>query len=620
MCGIVGIQGNLDFDIDCSLKALSHRGPDANGSYRGNSTWLGHTRLSIIDLSETGNQPLSNEDGTVWITFNGEIYNSPSLRESLKSKGHLFRGRSDTEVIVHLYEEEGLDTFSKLEGMFSLGLFDTKSGHLVIARDPLGIKPLVYTELPGGFAFSSELRFLTRLREFPKEIDERSAHLYCSLNYIPAPLTIWKNAKKVMPGEYLVVDSGKVAERGHHYRLGYSPTCLNMGEAVDTLDKSLHRSVGMHLLSDVPVGVFLSGGLDSSLIAHMAALHSDEPIHTFTVTYPDFPYLDESGYAGIVAREIGSRHKEIPIRAKDIRPAIVDMCDHLDEPFGDPAILPTSLLCRLTREHVKVALSGDGGDELFGGYTKYQALKMGLSLGWAAPVIKALSHIPLSEDRTTFMGDRFRQFKKFTKMMGKRPLDMVTHLMSIFSSHEVAQLYRKSLSVTTTSDFLSHTLSEYVPQSVQGMNRYLFLDTKLVLPNDMLMKVDSASMMHSLEVRVPFLDRKLVDLVSSFPGEWKLKGLKGKFILREVAKRYLNREIVARPKKGFNVPLGEWSREHLIDLFHEAFKNRNSSLTDFLDFDFLQTLFNEHKSRKRDRFFELWNLFVFVRWYENTIG
>lgn len=620
MCGIAGVQGKIDLDIEGCLTSLSHRGPDARGTFQDKDTLFAHTRLSILDLSEAGNQPMSNEDDTIWIVFNGEIYNAPDLRRELEDRGHAFKSTSDTEVLIHLFEEERDKMVSRLRGMFAFSVYDRKRGEIFLARDPLGIKPLVYAQLPSGFLFASEIKSLLNSADFPREIDHEALMFYFHFNYIPAPLTIWKHARKLKPGHCLKVKNGKIQEEYSYWNLEQRSLPGNFEEAVLSLETAIIDSVKYHLLSDVPVGSFLSGGVDSSLIATIAQQFINGPLQTFTVTYPEFPYLDESAYARKIARKIRSNHTEIPVRVKDIHEAIIEVCDHLDEPFGDPALIPTALLSKLTRNHVKVALSGDGGDELFAGYTKYQALKAGLALKNLNPLIKIFSFLPFKETRAHLLGDRIRQVRKFANALDRDTTNFLINLMSIFPPGDIENLYRHSFIETPAVSHLEKILGDYSALGESDMNKYLFLDTRFVLPNGMLYKIDTASMKYSLEVRVPFVDREVVDLISSFPGNWKLKGLQRKYILRKMAEKYLPQEIVDRKKMGFNVPIGEWCRDELMALFERAFDTNRLRAIDFLSSDYIDRIFKEHIKGKRDRFFELWNIFIFLTWWEKFMN
>lgn len=615
MCGIAGAQGELETYIPACLSSLSHRGPDAEGTFKDKNTLLVHTRLSILDLSEAGNQPMSNEDETVWVVHNGEIYNTPQLRKELESKGHTFKSRSDTEVLLHLFEEEGDTMVSRLRGMYSFSIYNKERGELFLARDPFGIKPLVYAQLPSGFVFASELKTLISMVNFPREIDREALIYYFHFNYIPAPFTIWRHARKLKPGYCLKVKNGKITDEYPYWHLTEKQEEMDFEDAVSSLEKVIKESVRIHLNSDVPVGAFLSGGVDSSLIATLAQIDSKRPLQTFTVTYPEFPYLDESVYAAKVARSIDSQHTEIPVLSRDIYETIGEITDHLDEPFGDPALVPTAVLSKLTRKHVKVALSGDGGDELFAGYTKYQALKAGIYLRHFQPILKTLRHLPLKEGRSFFLGDKTRQVKKFANTLDNDTLQFITNLMSVFPPGETNNIFRNKISDATAKKAIKDILNDYAPMKESDMNKYLFLDTRFVLPNDMLFKIDAASMRYSLEVRVPFVDREVVELISSFPGNWKLKGLKRKYILRAMAKRYLPRDILGRRKMGFNVPIGEWCRQELSATFEEEFDVKRQGEVEFLNFERIDTLFREHQSGKRERFFELWNIYVFLRWW-----
>jgi asparagine synthase (glutamine-hydrolysing) len=619
MCGIAGMQLPNGKAIDRDLlqrmnDLIAHRGPDGDGFFHEKNIGIGNRRLSIIDL-ENGDQPIFNEDKSVVVTYNGEIYNSPELRRDLIEKGHEFYTHADTEVLVHLYEEYGVDMLPKIRGMFAFAIYNRNSGELFLARDPLGIKPLFYSELESGLYYSSELRSLLHLSEFSRQIDPEAFRLYVTLNYIPAPWTIWKAAKRLEPGHWLKVQSGEIIDRGRYYKIKEKLWDGDLDSAVEELDRVINHSVRDHLLADVPIGAFLSGGLDSSLVTAMAQQHSDEPLQTYTVSFPDYPTYDESGYAKIVADSLNTDHEVIPVSAEEGSKVMMESLDHLDEPFADSSLVPVSIISKVTRQHVKVALSGDGGDELFAGYNKYQGLWLADRFGVAAPFMRMAAKLPISETRGTKFGERWRQFRKLSRLMSSDPLE--THKRATISLEP--ELERHLLkSAYQNGDLLSGRLKslweEGEEAGLKGLDRSLYTDVNFVLPFDMLHKVDVSSMQRSLEVRVPFVDPVVASMAFRIPHKWKLRDGQRKWILNRVAERYLPKSILQRPKGGFGIPIGEWFRTDLREPVQELLGGNRLEKSEVWNATGATQIMEEHFSFRRDRFWELWNLFVFEWW------
>lgn len=608
MCGISGYQGHVR---GFPWEALRHRGPDAMGALEQEGVGLFHCRLSIIDLTDAGRQPMPNEDQTLWLVFNGEIYNHRTLRKELESLGHRFHSRSDAEVILHGYETWGDQVLHHLRGMFAFALYNTQNNELFIARDPFGIKPLVYAELPGAFVFASELRVLANLPDFPRDMDETALHLYLRLNYIPHPHTIYRAARKLEPGSLLRVQEGKIVEHRTWYTLSYDSPFSNLEKAEHHLEETFKTSVRLHLESDVPVGAFLSGGLDSSLVVAMAREHLPN-LQTFTITFPDVPAYDESKYAKRVARALDIPHTEIPVTQKEAQQMIKTLLDHLDEPFADSSLIPTALISQVTREHVKVALSGDGGDEFFAGYNKYQGLRLA---AWFAPfrkILQAVASLPLPEGRGSRIHDRIRQFRKLSRASHPDPWVRLEQLYTVIPQENlpIPSLRQRP---DPLRPLLQQLMEEASRQGFDGLNRVLYVDSRLVLPADMLWKVDTASMRVALEVRVPFVDPEVARVAFSLPAAWKLRGLSRKWILRRIARHWLPQEILERPKGGFGIPIGEWIRGAWGKSLQEVLFSPESKRLGFAPKE-VQRLWEDHRQGRRDTFWELWNLFVLVRW------
>lgn len=594
-----------------------HRGPDDEGLWLEGAIGLGNRRLSIIDPSASGHMPMSTEADSVTITYNGEIYNHVELRSLLESKGHRFRSDSDTEVVLRLYAEYGEDALARLRGMFALAIFDRARDELLLARDPYGIKPLVYAELPHAFAFASEVRALMKLPGLSKEVDRTALSLYLVLNYIPAPWSIWKGVSRLSPGHLLRVRGGRVVECRSYASPHVSPWQASEEKATDALHEALKESVSRHLVADVPVGVFLSGGLDSSLITAVAAEALNEPVHTFTVKFPDFQTFDESPQARRVAAFLGTRHEEISVSEADAYGTIPEILDHMDEPFADSAIIPSALLSRFTRRHVKVALTGDGGDELFGGYNKHLGLNYARSLAPVGPLLRSVAHLPFHENPTTSFGSFWRRFKKLAYITGTDILESSVRAMSIFRPEELDKLTENGPidGHGRVRELVGDLIAEGGQIGLKGINLPLYVDTRFVLPHDMLHKVDAASMRYSLEVRVPLVDPNVAGLAQSFPAEWKVHRGQRKRILYKVARRYFPASVLGhRRKHGFDIPLGEWLRRGSLPEVADLLSPSQIKQGGIFRASAVGTLLKEHMDGSRDNFEKLWNIYVLERW------
>ena len=629
MCGIVGFltsktQNIPDYTILREMReSLLHRGPDDSGEYirpideKGPFVFFGHRRLSIIDLSG-GHQPLSNEDGTVWVVFNGEIYNFRELRNQLKNLGHRFKTNSDTEVIAHTYEEYQEKCFQHFNGMFAIGIWDEKGNRLILARDRLGKKPLYYSFINQTFLFTSELKTLIRYPDFPKEIDPLSFMKYLFFEYIPCPHTIFKDAQKIPAASYLIFD-----KKGIEVRQYWSPFVpqkkeekLSEGEVELRMMELLKESVKRRLISDVPLGVFLSGGIDSSTIAALAQKENPGKIETFSIGFEDSSF-DESKYAMLASKYIGTEHHEQTMTAKDLLNIVPRLPDILDEPMADASVLPTYLLSKFTRGHVKVALGGDGGDELFAGYPTYLAHKFARPferiLGPLQPISTFLANLlPVSDDNISF------DFKVKKFLSGTPYPDGIRNSVWLgsFPFSENEKVLAPDIHVQFNRDRLVEEISlhekEY-PRDDQ-ITKLQYLDLKLYLQESILVKVDRASMACSLEVRAPFLDHKLVEFVMGLPSKLKLKGLTSKYILKKAMKNWLPDKVIQRPKKGFGVPIAKWVKGPLKELFEDFLSPDRIKREGFLIPEQVSLLLQEHLSNKKDNRKQLWTLLVWELW------
>ena len=641
MCGICGILDpnglaeKTDAIIERMKKVLAHRGPDGAGTYcdPDRLIMLGHARLKIIDLSERATQPMSNETGEIWVAYNGEIYNFLALRRYLEQQGHQFKSESDTEVLVHLYEEKGERMLEDMNGMFAFALWDRKRRRLLLARDRLGVKPLVYTQLGDKLLFASELKALLQHQEVPREIDLQALLLYLTFNYIPAPYTIFKGIYKLEPAHYLlakIASDGKLELESKRYwdlQSSLKAAPVSHEEALVGLRELLEDAVRSRLIADVPLGAFLSGGVDSSLIVALMARHQAK-VKTFTIGYEDVPLYDERKYARIIAEKYDTDHQEIIITSKQVQGLLQEVLDSLDEPFGDSSLIPYSVISCVTRKHVTVALSGDGGDEVFGGYTKYkgEAWAQLLARMPGKSSLKAAANL-LPTARGNYILNRLRMAKRFIRGLDEDLPRRHFNWMSLFDKSQLEQLLNREVLATLNDESsgcdqglqLVRDLFSQTTWSNDLTNRALYTDVNFVLPYDMLMKADAASMLNSLEIRSPFVDYRLVEYGFRIPGNLKVGLLDGKKILKEAFAEELPRSIQQRPKGGFGIPIGEWFRTDLKPLLEEVLSRERLQRRGLFNPEVVHKMIELHLQRKRDYSWELWNLLVFEVWAGNYL-
>lgn len=660
MCGICGVvwsareKGIEQKTLDAMTDALSHRGPDdrgtllfplgkgKNGSEAGTGTGaagvkvgvgLGHRRLSIIDLSEAGRQPLANEDETVWVTFNGEIYNFPELRVELEAKGHRFRTETDTEVIVHLYEEMGLDFPKRLVGMFAVGIWDGAKGRLVLTRDRLGKKPLFYRLESGRLLFASELKSLRTVPGIPAELDPIALDEYFTYQYIPHPRTIWRGISKLPPGQIAVwtPDGSFRLERYWSLDFNEENRNLSVGEWSERLREELTRAVKIRLRSDVPLGAFLSGGIDSTIIAGLMTKLAPNKIRTFSIGFAQKEY-DETPFSRETAKRLGTDHTEFFVTpdAEKIFPQIVRQ---YDEPFSDSSAIPTWYLCEMTRREVTVALSGDGGDELFAGYDRYKAVALAGKLDFLPLFARRFLAGPIRGmiPASTRQRSALRRLKRFLEAAGMNPMERYLQWIAIFNRQRLGALYSPEFQ-GRLADFASeespgYDRLDFLTDAARFSNRRDFItsisltDVLTYLPGDILTKVDIASMRHALEVRCPILDQNVAELAVRMPLKFKLHGRKGKRILRETFREFLPPELENRPKTGFGVPLDHWFRGPLKKTVTEALTDPKSPVATYFRPDYVRRLLDDHLSGRFDHAYRLWSLLVFHRWAaENSLA
>jgi asparagine synthase (glutamine-hydrolysing) len=580
--------------------AIRHRGPDDEGHFIAPGVALGMRRLSIIDVSG-GAQPISNEDRSLQVVFNGEIYNHRLLRGQLEPR-HVFRSRADTEVLVHLYEEEGPRLVRHLRGMFTFAIWDVRRTRLLLARDRLGIKPLYYWPTADGLAFASELRCFLALDHFPRQIDQQSLNAYLTFGYVPDPDSIFTGVKKLPPGHVLIWEPACGARIEQYWSPARPEIPIpDERDAIQELRRLIGDAVSSHLESEVPLGAFLSGGIDSSTVVAEMTRQANQSVRTFSIGF-DEPTFDESVYAGQVARALGTQHTELIVRP-EADEVVEDVVRVFDEPFGDSSALPTLLVSRLAREHVTVALSGDGGDELFAGYTRYAELLRRKQIP-SATVRALLRRTGMWLPHGAFGRNRLLDWSRTRH--GRYAATIAQALSSaqggvvISEAHDLDTLLEPHFTSLSGRDFLT---------------QMTLVDLSTYLPGDILTKVDRTSMSVSLEARVPFLDHPLVEFAVSLPSRLKQRDGVGKWILREAIRDLVPPEVLSRPKQGFAVPLARWFRHELRHRL-DSLVRPGSRLEEFTDATSVRRLVNEHLLQRRDHSHMLWRLLVLDLWLE----
>jgi asparagine synthase (glutamine-hydrolysing) len=623
VCGIVGnvvVGTRTGPDVEVLRRMnerLAHRGPDDEGLVLQGGAGLAVRRLRVIDL-ERGHQPMSGEDGRVHVVANGEIYNYRDLRRALTARGHVFTTQSDTEVIVHGWEEHGLASVAHLEGMFALAIWDGRSRTLILARDRIGIKPLYYALLPDQLVFGSELRALVEHPAIRRTLDLTALSRYLAHEYVPAPLAIFRAIRKLPAGHWLTYAEGRVTiERYWDVPPGETRT-LPEAEIASTLRATLERSVREHLVSDVPLGVLLSGGIDSSAVAALAAPHVGGRLRTFSLGFDD-PSFDESGPARRVAHVLGAEHHEEMLDARAGLDLVAMLPDLLDEPLGDASLLPTYALSRFTRRAVTVALSGDGGDELFAGYPTYQAHRLARALDWVPPPVRrhlvrpVIRRLPVSLDDLSL---DFR-LKRFIDGMEFDGVERHAAWLGSFTPAEQCDLLTPEVLACMEAPPSYAAVHEAIAPSParDPLGQLLYLDLKGYLGEGVLAKVDRASMACSLEVRVPFLDRRVVELAARVPPGLKLRGLTTKYILKRALDGVLPPETLRRRKKGFGVPLGRWFRRELAPLLRDVLAPDAVRRTGLFRVAAVERILAEHAAGRHDHRKKLYTLLAFHLWW-----
>ncbi len=599
-------------------KALTHRGPDQEGYYCHDRVSFAHRRLSIIDLSENGRQPMFNEDGSVVLVFNGEIYNFQELREQLKSKGHRFTSRSDSEVIIHAYEEWGVDSISRLRGMFAYAIYDLKERRMLLARDRIGIKPLYYYHTNNRFIFASEIKAILEDPGVQRQVNFQALYDYLGFEFVPAPQTMFEGIYKLPAGHYLLYENGAATIK-QYWDLSFSntPNALCFTDAVEQMREHLDYAVKSHLVSDVPLGVFLSGGLDSSCIVALMRKHIAGDLRTFTIGYEDKSF-SELDYAAMVAEHCETDHHVLMLDT--LRPEYVEKTlYHLDEPMTDLSTVPLYLLCKQAKEHVTVCLSGEGADESFAGYDRFKASRLNRWFRILPPFIrrdiigKATSLIPDQHQKKGAVN----MLKRFVEGANLDPDGQHLRWQYFLNKALEDRLFLDNFNAKTIHDPF-RLVREYNNRCDAGgdeVNREIYLDMRFMMTDSVLMKVDRMSMASSLEIRVPLLDHVLVEFMATLPGDWKLKNMTTKYIFRAALEGLLPDKVVHRGKQGYSLPVKQLLRGELKS-YMENLINDSALIRENMDVSYINTLMKEHSDMKHNHNHILWALINVAIWHD----
>lgn len=625
MCGIAGLlhldgaPANPDI-LQRMTRILAHRGPDGEDLWHHGAAGLGHRRLSIVDLSANGTQPMSNEDGTVWITYNGEIYNHAVLRRDLEAKGHVFRSLTDTEAIIHGYEEYGVEVLQWLNGMFAFAIYDTRQQTLFLARDRIGIKPLFYGVFEDTLLFGSEVKALLQhpITHNYRQLDPIALDLYLSLNYTPAPYTMFQAIRQVLPGHYMQMRVGEhQAQQIQYWDVDYRHTTdLSEADATQKFEALLHTAVERRLMADVPLGAFLSGGVDSSaVVACMTDLNKGR-VKTFSMGFGEKSF-NEAPYAKTVADHLQTEHYE-KIVTPDLATILPKVVWHGEDPLGDSSMIPVYYLAQMTREQVTVALAGDGADEILAGYPTYIATDWARRLEFVPqrvmqsilqPLLQAM---PVSDAKVSWR----EKMNRFAAGIGLPWQDAHAVWRQIHTPQQKQAIVQSDW--RNGGSHLFATYQHYYRQSYaqNRLDNLLYVDTRFYLPNDMLVKVDRMTMAHGLEARVPFLDHELVEFAATLPPHYKLRNGVGKYILRQVMANKLPAVTLNRKKEGFNIPVAKWLRGELSELLHDTLTPQNLNAVGVWKVDAIQKMLGDHRQKKQDYGYQLWGLLTFMIWWE----
>lgn len=620
MCGINGIFNFYEKGINEEIikkmnNTLGHRGPDDQGVFIEGNIGLGNTRLSVLDLSSAGHQPMSNKSENLYITYNGEIYNYREIREILQKTGYHFKSGTDTEVILHSYEEWGPECLSRFVGMFAFAIWDKKYNRLFIARDRLGIKPLYYWLDNEKLVFASEIKSILEDSRIERRIDPKGLINYFTFGHSVAPDTIYQNIKKLLPGHYLVCENGKASIR--QYWDAPLPGCTeNMGVAYykSKVYEFLEQSVQRRMIADVPLGVFLSGGIDSSIITGLMSQLSDQPVRTFSVGFDFGEEYNELEDARLVAEHFDTEHHELLLNDRDMVEVLQKLVYHYDEPFGDAAAFPTYLVSEHARDYVTVCLSGEGGDETFGGYRRYSIERFS---EYYQRLPKFLKNDIIKRAANAL--PRSRRIKMvFNTMSIDDPIVRYGNWLTVFNGEMKAFLFESSFQKNVREFDGYDAYRKYYPKNgnLSLLDKIMYVDQKTWLPDTYLEKVDKASMAVGLETRVPFLDHQLVEFVATIPSQYKIKGFDTKYILRQAMKDLLPKEVLIKRKHGFAVPTDPWFRGEMKDFIQEILFGDRARSSGFFDFDYIEKLYNDHIRGREDRSTHIWLLLNFELWHD----
>jgi asparagine synthase (glutamine-hydrolysing) len=631
MCGIAGIvalsdngKNKIDFIAE-AIQTLNKRGPDFNSINKTANFALAHARLAIIDTSEAANQPFIDESGNYTIVFNGEIFNYKILKEQLIKEGHKFKTESDTEVLLKLFIKEGHECLGKLNGFFAFAIMNTKNQELFIARDRYGIKPFLYSIDDDNFCFASEMKAMLKFK-FNKSLNHAAILQYFHLNYIAGNHSIFKHVSKLAPGHFALLKNGKLNVQCYykiHTSHNQESNKLNFEDSCKKLNLLLNDAVKLRMIADVPLGAFLSGGIDSSIITALAAKHTKH-LNTFSIGFKDEPLFDETPYAAAVAKFCKTNHTVFSLTNNDLFENLNDVLAYIDEPFADSSALNVFILSKQTRKAVTVALSGDGADEMFAGYNKHAAAYAVLNNQYQIKHLKHLASLfkVLPQSRNSSYGNVLRQLNKLTHGAKLNDAERYWRWAGFYDSSELNSLFHpnfiKENDIATFEKNKSFLLSAFADQENKSMQQVLLTDIKMVLAGDMLTKVDSMSMVNSLEVRVPFLDYRVVDFAFSLPDQFKINAKNRKVILKQAFYNDLPPEIFNRSKKGFEVPLLKWFKTDLKSLIiDDLLSEKNINEQQIFNFSYIQKLLKKlFSNNPGDAVAKVWALIVFQHWYK----
>ncbi len=599
---------------------MRHRGPDDEGLWTGGHVGLGHVRLAIVDLSPTGRQPMTNEDGTIWISFNGEIYNHAALRDDLLARGHRYRGASDTETIIHLYEEYGSEGVARLHGMFAFAIWDARRGRLLLARDRFGKKPLFFAETEEGLTFGSEIKAVLQDPEVPTDADDTALYHYLTYGYVPGPQTAFKAIRKLPPGSTLVWEGGRVTEH-RYWQLGYAPKlAIAEEEAAREVFRLLREATADRLMSDVALGAFLSGGIDSSAVVALMTQASGDRVKTFSVGFDEATF-DETRYARLVAERYETEHHEF-IVTPDALATLPALVWAYGEPYADSSALATFYIARETRRHVTVALNGDGGDEIFAGYDRYLAARLSaryqkLPAGLRSLLAQATSHLHESTTRKGLA----KRVKRFVSALEESPARRYGRWVSFWDDTAKALLCTQEFhSRVAHVDSLALLEPRYERADTRDpAERAQAMDVETYLPDDLLVKADVATMANSLEGRSPFLDHRVAEFAARLPADQKLRGRQTKCVLRQAMRPHLPEAVLHRGKQGFGVPMGAWFRGQLRSFAQDVLLDRQTRERGLLDPVAVGQLLEEHLSGRADHGERIWQLLWLEVWFRTYV-